>query len=38
MSISTLELAEARESAKSILEELQLDAYIYEVEPRDDVC
>jgi hypothetical protein len=37
MSISTLDLAKARESAKAILEELQLDAFIYEVEPRDDV-
>ena len=37
MSISTLDLAKARESANTILEELQLDAFIYEVEPRDDV-
>ena len=37
MSISTLDLAKARESALTILEELQLDAFIYEVEPRDDV-
>ena len=37
MSISTLVLAKARESANTILEELQLDAFIYEVEPRDDV-
>jgi hypothetical protein len=37
MSISTLDLAKARESANTILEELQLDAFIYAVEPRDDV-
>ena len=37
MSISTLELAKARESANTILQELRLDAFIYEVEPRDDV-
>jgi hypothetical protein len=37
MSISTLDLAKARESANAILKELQLDAFIYEVEPRDDV-
>ena len=35
MPLSSLELAKARESAKTILEELHLDAYIYEVEPRD---
>ena len=37
MPIYTLDLAKARESANTILEELQLDAFIYEVEPRDDV-
>ena len=37
MPISTLDLAKARESANTILEELQLDAFIYGVEPRDDV-
>jgi hypothetical protein len=37
MSISTVELAKARDSAGSILEELQLDAFLYEVEPRDDL-
>ena len=37
MSITILDLAKARESANTILEELQLDAFIYEVEPRDDV-
>ena len=36
MSLSILELAKARESANAILELLQLDAYIYEVEPRDE--
>lgn len=33
MSLSMIDLAKARESANAILEELQLDAYIYEVEP-----
>ncbi len=37
MSISAVDLAKARDSASSILQELQLDAFIYEVEPRDDV-
>lgn len=37
MSISTLELAKARETASALLDELQLDAFIYEVEPRDDI-
>ncbi|WP_455208032.1 hypothetical protein [Kaarinaea lacus] len=36
MSVTTLELAKAREAASAILEELQLDAYIYEVEPDDE--
>lgn len=36
MSLSILELATARESASRILAELQLDAYLFEVEPRDD--
>lgn len=36
MSISTIELAKARDAAKALLEQLQLDAYIFEVEPRDD--
>ena len=36
MSLSITELAKARESVSKILEELQLDAYLYEVEPRDD--
>ena len=35
MVLSTLELAKAREAASAILEELQLDAYIYEVEPQN---
>jgi len=33
--LSTLELARARVNASAILEELQLDAYIYEVEPHE---
>ncbi|WP_455365099.1 hypothetical protein [Kaarinaea lacus] len=36
MSLSTQDLAKARVNASNILEELQLDAYIYEVEPHDD--
>jgi hypothetical protein len=35
MSVSTVDLAKARETAKAILEELQLDAYTYEVEPHN---
>jgi hypothetical protein len=35
MSLSTLDLAKARFNANAILEELQLDAYIYEVEPHN---
>jgi hypothetical protein len=37
MSVSTYELARARESANTLFEELQLDAFIYELEPRDEV-
>ncbi len=37
MTLSTVELAKARDTAMKILEELQLDAFLYEVEPRDDV-
>ncbi len=36
MSLSTIELAKARDAANAILEQLQLDAYIFEVEPRND--
>ena len=36
MSLSTSELAKARETAKVILEALQLDAYLYEIEPHND--
>ena len=36
MSLSTIDLAKARDSANAILEELQLDAYIFEVEPRNE--
>lgn len=35
MTLSTEELATVRESANAILEELELDAYIFEVEPQD---
>jgi hypothetical protein len=34
MSISTIELAKARDTAMMILEELRLDAFIYEIEPK----
>lgn len=33
---STLELAEAREAARTLLETLGLAAYLFEVEPRAD--
>ena len=33
MSLSTVDLAKARETANTILQELRLDAYVYEVEP-----
>ena len=36
MPLSTMELVKAREAAKTILEEIILDAYIFEVEPHDD--
>lgn len=34
--VSTVDLAKARETARAILEELQLDAYVYEVEPHNE--
>ena len=34
MSISVIELATARETAMTILDELRLDAFLYEIEPR----
>lgn len=37
MTLSVVELAKARDTAMMILEELQLDAFLYEVEPRDDI-
>jgi len=37
MSLSTVEIAQARDTANKILDELRLDAYIFELEPRDDV-
>ena len=36
MPLSTSDLARARETAKNILEEMNLDAYLYEVEPHND--
>ena len=35
MVVSTSELIKARDTASAILEELKLDAYIYEVEPQN---
>jgi hypothetical protein len=35
MTLSTEELVNVRESANAILEELELDAYLFEVEPQD---
>lgn len=35
MTLSTEELVVVRESASAILEELELDAYLFEVEPQD---
>ncbi len=35
MTLSTLALAKARDAAAAILDELGLDAYLFEVEPRD---
>ncbi|MES0326951.1 MAG: hypothetical protein ABUK13_02060, partial [Gammaproteobacteria bacterium] len=37
MNLSIVELAKARDTAMMILEELQLDAFLYALEPRDDV-
>ena len=34
--LSTSDLVKARETANKILEELQLDAYLFEIEPRND--
>ena len=36
LSLSTSDLAKARMTANSILEEMQLDAYVFEIEPRDE--
>lgn len=36
MSISIDELTQARDVVNAILDELQLDAYIFEVEPRNE--
>ncbi len=35
MQVSTSELARAREVVSKLLEELDLDAYLFEVEPRE---
>lgn len=35
MTLSAKELVIVRESASAILEELELDAYLFEVEPKD---
>jgi hypothetical protein len=34
--ISTVELIEAKEAANDLLEQLGLDAYLFEIEPRDE--
>ncbi len=36
MSLSTIDLAKARETANTILEDMRLDAYLFEVEPRNE--
>jgi len=36
MSLSILELARAREITAELLDELGLDAYLFEIEPHDD--
>lgn len=36
LSLSTSDLIKARETANKILEELQLDAYLFEIEPRNE--
>jgi hypothetical protein len=36
MSLSTIDLAEARDTVNAMLKKLQLDAYLFEVEPRDE--
>lgn len=36
MTLSIAELARARETTTELLDELGLDAYLFEVEPRDD--
>jgi hypothetical protein len=36
MTITTEELVGAREAANAILEELAVDAYLFEVEPKDE--
>ncbi|WP_455234670.1 hypothetical protein [Thiogranum longum] len=35
MTISTLELARARDTVRGLLDELRLEAYLFEVEPRE---
>lgn len=35
MTVNSLDFLKARENARAILEELRLDAYIFEVEPND---
>jgi hypothetical protein len=36
MSLAIKELAKARDTVASLLDELRLDAYLFEVEPRED--
>ncbi len=37
MTLQTSDLAHARQAIASVLDELGLDAYLFEVEPRDDI-
>ena len=37
MSLSIVELATARDTAMMILDELRIDAFLYSLEPKDDV-
>lgn len=35
MTLSTLDLAQARQTVDALLEQLHIEAYLFEVEPRD---
>ena len=36
MTLSIIELAKARDTIAELLDELRLDAYLFEIEPRDE--